>query len=180
MKSLQLPLSAAAVAGLCAGDEVLLSGIVYTARDRVHKIVAAELERAAREKRPPVLPFPLAGQTVYYAGPTPAPPGRVIGSVGPTTSRRMDVYTPALLAAGLRATIGKGQRAAAVAVACARFAAVHFTTYGGCGALLASHVAAAALQALPELGPEAVWRLEVVDFPAVVAIDGRGAVFPAP
>jgi len=173
-----LPLTKEVIETLSAGDEVLISGVVYTARDRVHRIIFDEINAARKEGRKPKLPFPLSGQTVYYCGPTPKPPGRVIGSAGPTTSSRMDRYTPLLLRRGLKGMLGKGERSPAVRKAIARYSAVYFVTYGGCGALLASHVTEARIIAFPELGPEAVWRLSILDLPAVVAIDCKGRVFP--
>ncbi|HNQ34715.1 MAG TPA: FumA C-terminus/TtdB family hydratase beta subunit [bacterium] len=174
MKTVTLPMKKEDLAALEAGQEVLLSGPVYTARDRVHKIIFEEITRARRENRQPKLPFPLRGQTIYYCGPTPTPPGQIIGAAGPTTSSRMDPYTPILLEAGLQAVIGKGKRSPEVQAAFARFGAVYFITYGGCGALLASHVFRVEPIAFPELGPEAVWKLDILDFPARVGIDARG------
>ena len=154
-------------------------GRVYTGRDRVHKILFAEIDKARKAGRNPFLPFPLSGRTIYYVGPTPAPPGRIIGSAGPTTSSRMDRYTPLLLEYGLKGMIGKGDRSEDVRQAIVRFGAVYFVTYGGCGALLASHVKEAEPVAFPELGTEAVLRLKILDFPAVVGIDSRGNVVNA-
>ncbi len=179
MKEVALPLTSQVIASLSAGDEVLLSGVVYTARDRVHRIIFEEIVSAQKKRRKDLsLPFPLAGQTIYYCGPTPTPPGRIIGSAGPTTSSRMDNYTPLLLRYGLKGMIGKGSRNVVVRQAIARYGAVYFVTYGGCGVLLASHIKEAKIVAFPELGPEAVWRLLLVDFPAVVGIDCKGKVFP--
>jgi fumarate hydratase subunit beta len=178
MKEVKLPLRKADLETLRAGDEVLLSGVVFTARDRVHKIIFRKIMTAPKKKKVPVLPFPVSGQTFYYSGPTPPPPGRVIGSAGPTTSSRMDRYTPLLLEHGLKGMIGKGERSAEVRLAIKKHSAVYFVTYGGCGALLASHVKEAKIVAFPELGPEAVWRLVILDFPAVVAIDSKGRVSP--
>ena len=178
MKEITLPLKKSDLETLRAGDEVLLSGVVFTARDRVHKILFHKITADRKKKKIPVLPFPVSGQTFYYSGPTPAPPGRVVGSAGPTTSSRMDRYTPLLLEYGLKGMIGKGERNAEVRLAVKKHSAVYFVTYGGCGALLASHVKEAKIVAFPELGPEAVWRLVILDFPAVVAIDNRGKIFP--
>ena len=175
MKMISLPLQNTDLQNLSAGDEVLLSGIVYTARDRVHKILEAEIEEAKKEKRRPRFPFPISGQTIYYVGPTPAPPGRLIGSVGPTTSSRMDPYTPSLLEYGLKGMLGKGGRSEEVREAIERFSAIYFVTYGGCGALLASHIKEAKIVAFSQFGPEAAWRLVIIDFPAVVGIDSKGA-----
>lgn len=153
---------------LCAGDSISLSGIIYTARDAAHKLLVEALAAGTP------LPFDLRGQTIYYMGPTPARPGQVIGSCGPTTSSRMDAFTPALLAAGLGAMIGKGERSTEVREALKRHHAVYFVTYGGAGALLAKTVRKAETIAYPELGAEAIMRLEVEDFPVIVANDTRG------
>ena len=153
---------------LCAGDSISLSGIIYTARDAAHKRMAEALKKGEP------LPFDIRGQTIYYMGPTPARPGAVIGSCGPTTSGRMDAYTPALLAAGLAAMIGKGERSAEVRESIKKAKAVYFVTYGGAGALLAKTVRASEIVAYPELGAEAILRLEVEDFPVIVANDMRG------
>jgi fumarate hydratase subunit beta len=153
---------------LCSGDSISLSGIIYTARDAAHKRMA----EALRTKQP--LPFDIQGQTIYYMGPTPTRPGSIIGSCGPTTSGRMDSYTLALLAAGLSAMIGKGERSPEVREAIKKSRAVYFVTFGGAGALLAKTVRAAEVIAYPELGAEAIMRLEVEDFPVIVANDMRG------
>ena len=165
---LTLPPSREALASLNAGDEVLLSGPVFTARDSTHERLVAEL-RAGGE-----LPYGLAGQVLFYAGPTPAAAGRPLGSVGPTTAKRMDAWTPELLEAGIVATIGKGARSQAVRDACARLGAVYFAAVGGSAALLATHVTAAEIVAFPELGTEALMRLMLDRFPVFVAIDARG------
>jgi fumarate hydratase subunit beta len=153
---------------LRAGDSLSLSGVIYTARDAAHKRLAETLKSGGP------LPFDLIGQTIYYMGPTPARPGHVIGSCGPTTSGRMDAFTPALLSAGLRAMIGKGERSAEVKEAIKKQRAVYFVTYGGAGALLAKTVRKAEVVAYPELGAEAIMRLEVEDFPVIVANDMYG------
>jgi fumarate hydratase subunit beta len=153
---------------LCAGDSVSLSGVIYAARDAAHKRLTDALKSGK------ALPFELKGQTIYYMGPTPARPGRVIGSCGPTTSGRMDAFTPALLAAGLAVMIGKGERSAEVKEAIKKQRAVYFVTYGGAGALLAKTVRKAEVVAYPELGAEAIMRLEVEDFPVIVANDMHG------
>jgi tartrate/fumarate subfamily iron-sulfur-dependent hydro-lyase beta chain len=163
-----LPPSREALASLEAGDEVLLTGPVFTARDATHVRLAEELRRTGR------LPFELEGQVLFYAGPTPPAAGRALGSVGPTTAKRMDAWTPELLDAGIAATIGKGARAASVREACARDGAVYFAAVGGAAALLATYVASAEVVAWPELGTEALMRLELRRFPAFVAIDARG------
>jgi len=153
---------------LCAGDSISLSGVIYTARDAAHKSLVEALKSGQS------LPFDIKGQTIYYMGPTPARPGQVIGSCGPTTSGRMDAFTPALLAAGLGAMIGKGERSAEVKEAIKKQRAVYFVTYGGAGALLAKTVRKAEMVAYPELGAEAIMRLEVEDFPVIVANDMHG------
>lgn len=153
---------------LNVGDLVELSGVVYTARDQAHKRLVAAL--AAGEK----LPIALTGQTIYYAGPAPGRSGQIIGSIGPTTSSRMDAFTPQLLAAGVRALIGKGDRAGAVVAAIKKNSAVYFVTTGGAAAYLSQFIHRAELIAWPELGPEAIYKLDVKNFPAVVAIDSKG------
>lgn len=163
-----LPVAREALAELSAGDEVRLFGPVYTSRDAGHARLLEALERDG------VLPFGLSGQMIFYAGPTPAAAGRPIGSVGPTTAKRMDFATPALLEAGIVATIGKGVRSEEVRAAHARTGSVYFAPVGGAAALLAKHVVAAEPVAWPELGTEALVRLTLDDFPAFVAIDARG------
>ncbi|MCL1791749.1 MAG: FumA C-terminus/TtdB family hydratase beta subunit [Peptococcaceae bacterium] len=168
-----LPPDPAILKQLKVGDKVLLSGTVYTARDAAHKRIAGALERGE------VLPFDPCGQVIYYVGPTPAglTPGghrRVIGSAGPTTSGRLDVYTPALLQAGLAAMIGKGQRGPEVIEAIRTYQAVYFAAVGGTGALLSQKIISAEVVAYPELGPEAIYQLTVDDFPVVVAVDCLG------
>lgn len=171
MIQLATPLSAKEVAGLRAGDRVLLSGVVYAARDTAHKRLVALIDEG-RE-----LPFDAAGQAIYYTGPSPTKPGQVIGSAGPTTSGRMDQYTPRLLEAGIRVTIGKGRRSAEVVEAMRQFGAVYLGVVGGVAALLAKSITACEVIAFPELGPEAVRRLEVRDFPAFVINDVAGRDF---
>ena len=153
---------------LRAGEELLLSGTVYTARDAAHKRMAALL--AANKP----LPFPLDGAAIYYAGPTPARVGAVCGSFGPTTSGRMDAFAPALYDLGLGATIGKGNRSAAVVDAIRRNRAVYLVAIGGAGAIAARHITSLEEIAFPELGCESVKRMEVADLPLTVAIDSRG------
>jgi fumarate hydratase subunit beta len=153
---------------MCAGDSISLSGVLYTARDAAHKRLVETLKNG----KP--LPFDIKGQTIYYMGPTPTRPGRVIGSCGPTTSGRMDAFTPALLAAGLGAMIGKGERSTEVKDAIKKQHAVYFVTYGGAGALLSQTVRKADIVAYAELGAEAIMRLEVEDFPVIVANDMHG------
>jgi len=165
---LATPLAEDGVLALRAGDAVLLSGAVYTARDAAHQRLLALIEAGEP------LPIELEGQVIYYCGPTPAPPGRPVGSAGPTTSSRMDAYAPILHARGVRATIGKGPRSGAVRRALMEHGAVYLAAVGGAGALLAQRVVAAEVIAFAELGPEAIRRFTVADFPAVVAYDSHG------
>lgn len=167
-KSVNTPLDEAAVESLKSGDLVSISGVVYTARDAAHKKLV-ELIRNGDE-----LPLELAGQVIYYAGPTPSKPGRPIGSAGPTTSYRMDPYAPLLIEHGLKGMIGKGERSESVVEAMKRHKAVYFAATGGAGVLIARSVLSAEVVAYPELGPEAIRRLEVKDLPAIVAQDCRG------
>lgn len=167
-KLLQLPLDNANVEGLSAGDRVLVSGVVYTARDAAHQRLVALLA----DGQP--MPIPLAGQAIYYVGPSPAPPGRVIGSAGPTTSYRMDPYTPQLLARGLKVLIGKGARSQEVKDALIKNKAVYLAAIGGAAALIARCIKNAELVAYPELGPEAILRLQVEELPTVVINDCHG------
>lgn len=153
---------------LRAGDRVLITGILYTARDAAHK----RFQHAIENGEP--LPFSLQNQIIYYAGPTPAKPGKPIGSCGPTTSGRMDCYTPALLSHGLKGMIGKGPRSRETVEAMIRYQAVYFASVGGAAALIAKSVKSCEVIAYPELGPEAVHRLEVEDYPCVVAVDCLG------
>ncbi len=166
--NLNPPLSAGDIADLKAGDEVLITGIIYTARDAAHQKLAELIEQQQD------LPLELEGQVIYYVGPTPPSPGRAVGSAGPTTSSRMDSYTPAILSKGVRATIGKGERSEEVIAALRSHSAVYLAAVGGAGALLAEKIVAASPAAYPELGPEAIYRFEVKDFPAVVVIDSHG------
>jgi fumarate hydratase class I/fumarate hydratase subunit beta len=165
---IDLPVSRERLATLVAGDEVRLFGPVYTSRDAGHELLLAAL---AEENR---LPHGLEGATLFYAGPTPAAAGRPVGSVGPTTAKRMDAATPALLRAGVVAAIGKGARSEQVRAAFAETGSVYFGAVGGAAALLATHVVAAETVAWPELGTEALVRMTLNDFPAFVAIDARG------
>jgi fumarate hydratase subunit beta len=167
-KIIKPPLTDAVVRSLKAGDEALITGTIYTARDIAHKRLCEAISTGRQ------LPFPLEGAIIYFCGPTPAPPGRVIGSAGPTTSSRMDPFSPTLIAAGLKAMLGKGYRNELVRDALKKYCAVHLSTIGGAGALLAKHIVAAEVIAYEDLGPEAIRRLEVVDFPAIVAYDSFG------
>lgn len=168
MKRIKTPLSEEEMNKLKAGEWVLLSGIVYTARDQAHKRLAEAMGK--RQK----LPIDLKGQIIYYCGPTKTPKGRVIGSCGPTTSSRMDAFTPRLLKAGLKGMIGKGSRSKEVIAAIRKYRAVYFLTYAGCGALLSKYVKCAKPVAYRDLGPEAIYKLEVEDFPLIVGIDAEG------
>jgi fumarate hydratase subunit beta len=168
MQKIQLPLSAETIRSLHAGDEVRLSGTVYTARDAAHQ----RLVQMIQEGRP--LPFDLNGAVIYYVGPTPARPGEVIGSAGPTSSYRMDGSTPLLLEKGLKGMIGKGRRSQTVIDAIHASGAVYFVAAGGAGALLGSCIKAAEPVAFADLLSEAVLRLTVEDFPCFVGIDSYG------
>jgi fumarate hydratase subunit beta len=169
IRKITTPLTDEVVESLHAGDEVQISGVIYQARDAAHKRIVAQIE-AGEE-----LPFDLAGAVVYYVGPSPAKPGAVIGSAGPTTSGRMDAYAPLLIEKGLKGMIGKGLRGDAVKQAMQAHKAVYFAATGGAGALLAKRIVGNQVIAWPELGAEACARLEVEDFPAVVVIDCHGA-----
>lgn len=165
----QTPFSAAAARQLRAGQAVLLSGVIYTARDAAHQRMAEQLDQGAP------LPLDLTDQILFYVGPTPAAPGRVLGAAGPTTAGRMDAYAPRLITeCGLRGMIGKGLRSAAVRAACQSHAAVYFGAIGGLGALLGQCVREAAVVAYPDLGPEAIYRLVVDAFPVLVINDTVG------
>jgi fumarate hydratase subunit beta len=167
-RRVELPLTREKAAPLNTGDTVLLSGIVYTARDAAHK----RLDTLLNEDKP--LPFPLQDACIYYAGPTPAAPGRVIGSAGPTTSYRMDAWAPRLLMLGLRGMIGKGERSDEVIRAITWAGALYLGAIGGAGALLSECITASEVIAFEDLGTEAIRRLTVKDFPATVIIDSRG------
>jgi len=166
---IQTPLTDDVVRGLHAGDEVELSGVVYQARDAAHKRLVALLQAGEP------LPFELQGAVVYYMGPSPAKPGHVIGSAGPTTSGRMDAYAPLLMQHGLKGMIGKGLRTAEVKQAMRDAPAVYFAATGGAGALLAQRIVGNEVIAYPELGAEAIARLTVERFPAIVVNDCYGA-----
>jgi fumarate hydratase subunit beta len=167
-KNISLPLTDEVIKDLHTGDSLSLSGILYVARDAAHKRVVAALD----EGKP--LPFDIRGQTIYYMGPSPAPPGRIIGAAGPTTSGRMDSYAPRLIAAGLKGMIGKGARSSAVKEALQKYGTVYLGAVGGAGALLSRSITRSEIIAYEELGPEAVLRIEVKDFPATVINDIYG------
>jgi fumarate hydratase subunit beta len=168
IKKLQPPLNDSIVHSLKAGDEVLISGAIYTARDMAHKRLCEAIDAGQK------LPFEIEGAVIYFVGPTPPRPGRIIGSAGPTTSSRMDAFSPKLLACGLKAMIGKGYRSDEVIDALKKYGAVHLSAIGGAGALLSKHIVSAEVIAYEDLGTEAVRKLQVVDFPAVVAYDSYG------
>ncbi len=167
-KKIQAPLTVDTVKDLRAGDSVLISGIIYTGRDLAHKRLTDAIK--AGEK----LPFDLTGAVIYYVGPSPAKPGQVIGSAGPTTSYRMDSYSPLLMEKGMRGMIGKGNRTPPVIEAMQRYGAVYFAAVGGAGALIARSIKEAKVIAYEDLGPEAVRELRVEDFPAIVINDRYG------
>lgn len=167
-KHLSLPFDRAELAMLEAGEACLLTGSLFTLRDAGHLRLLAELEESGR------LPYALEGQTIFYAGPTPSAAGRPFGAVGPTTSSRMDFATPALYSAGVVASVGKGRRAPSVRQACIDTGSVYFVACGGAAAYLAKCVASSEMIAYEELGPEALRRIEVVDFPVFVGIDVQG------
>jgi fumarate hydratase subunit beta len=168
VRELTLPASTEALAALTAGEEIALTGPLFLARDATHARIAAELERDGR------LPYGLEGQVLFYAGPTPPRAGRPAGAVGPTTSKRMDAWTPALLAAGIAGAVGKGPRSDEVRRAFAGSGAVYFVAVGGSAALYARHVVSAQTIAYAELGTEALVRMEVACFPVFVALDAHG------
>jgi fumarate hydratase subunit beta len=167
--ALHTPLTDDVIMKLKAGDRVLITGVIYTGRDMAHKYMVEGHRKGEK------LPFELKGQILYYTGPTPASPGRPIGSAGPTTSYRMDKYTPYLLELGLKGMIGKGPRGQEVKDAIKKHKAIYFAAIGGAGALISKAIRKAEPIAYPELGTEAVMRLEVEDFPAVVVNDVFGA-----
>lgn len=162
------PLDPRVIERLRAGDQVFISGVIYTARDAAHKRLIEALDHGEE------LPFDIRGQTLYYMGPSPAKPGQVIGAAGPTTSGRMDTYSPRLIAAGLRGMIGKGSRSKEVKEAIKKHKAVYFAAIGGAGALIARSIKRAQVVAYEDLGAEAILRLEVEGFPAIVVNDIHG------
>jgi len=171
---IETPLDEETISKLKIGERVLLNGIVYTARDQAHKRLVDELESARRENRQPNLPFHLEGQVIYYVGPAPARPGMVIGPAGPTTSCRMDPYTPVLLEKGLKGTIGKGRRGKDVIEAMKKYKAIYFVAVGGAAVLISKKIKRVETVAYEDLGPEAICRLDVEDFPLIVANDVYG------
>jgi len=167
-KKIKLPLNDEIVQDLRAGDKLLLSGVIYVARDAAHKRMVEALDKGE------ALPANIKGQTIYFMGPTPARPGNVIGSAGPTTSGRMDAYSPRLLAHGLKGMIGKGSRSQAVKDSIKQYKGVYFAAIGGAGALISKSIRKAEVVAYDDLGAEALRRLEVEDFPVVVINDTYG------
>jgi fumarate hydratase subunit beta len=159
------PLSDEDVEGLKTGDQVLISGVIYTGRDAAHKRLAALIDRGEE------LPIDIRGQIIYYVGPTPARPGKPIGSAGPTTSYRMDPYSPKLMEKGLKGMIGKGMRSQEVIEAMKKYKAIYMAAVGGAAALIAKRIKKSEVIAYEDLGPEAIRRLEVEDFPAIVVND---------
>lgn len=168
MIRLTTPLTVDKIKLLHAGDEVLLSGVVYTGRDAAHKRLMTLIEEGKE------LPFPLENQVIFYVGPTPSKPGKVFGSGGPTTSGRMDAFAPTLIKLGLRSMIGKGYRQAEVKKAIVENSGVYFGAIGGAGALMSNCIKKCEIIAFEDLGPEAIRRLEVEEMPLVVIIDSQG------
>ena len=167
-KEIRLPLTEETIAGLRAGDHATLTGVIYTARDAAHKRLVEALDSGEP------LPIDIKGAVIYYVGPTPERPGRVIGAAGPTTSMRLNPYTPRLMAQGLKATIGKGGRSDEVKEALKKYRGVYFIAVGGTGALLSKRIRKADVVAYEDLGTEAIRRLEVERFPVIVANDMYG------
>ncbi len=168
MFRLKTPLSTQDLTGLHAGDRVAISGVIYTARDAAHRRLIELLDQGKD------LPIPIDGQVIYYVGPSPAPPGKVIGAAGPTTSYRMDAYAPRLIQLGLKAMIGKGKRSQEVKNAMVRHKAVYLAAIGGAGALMARAVKEVEIVAYEDLGPEAIRRMKVEDLPVIVVNDTHG------
>jgi len=167
-KKIETPVTGPLIESLTAGDRLLLSGVVFTARDKAHERLCA---MAARGEK---LPFDPAGELIYYMGPSPAPPGRIIGSAGPTTSSRMDPFTEGILKMGVKGMIGKGRRDAPTRSLLRRYRAVYFATFGGAGAYLAKRITGSELIAFEDLGAEAIYRLRVEEFPVIVVNDTHG------
>lgn len=165
---LELPYTESALSEIRAGDEVVLSGYLYVGRDQVHRRLFSLLERGEKQ------PFDFKGNAIYYMGPSPAPEGCIIGACGPTTSQRMDPFSPALLKAGLRVMVGKGPRSSEVTQAVKEYKGLYLQAYGGCGALYADAVKSVRTIAWSELGPEALTLLEIRDFPAICILDAHG------
>lgn len=170
-KRLTLPYTLDEIKAIRCMNQVLLSGTLYVGRDQVHKRLVDSIEKGLS------LPFDFEGNAIYYMGPSPAPIGFVIGAAGPTTSARMDSFSPLLIEKGLKVMVGKGPRSEAVAEAIKKHKGLYLQAYGGCGALYSSKIKKVEAVAYPELGPEALVRLEVEDFPLVCIIDSEGNVF---
>ncbi|MBU0686272.1 MAG: FumA C-terminus/TtdB family hydratase beta subunit [Candidatus Margulisbacteria bacterium] len=169
MKTIQVPINdVKELAQLKVGDKVLLTGTIITARDQAHKKLVETIKKGKK------LPVNLKGQVIYYVGPSPARPGKVIGAAGPTTASRMDGFAPALYKAGVKITIGKGYRDQTVIKSCKANQSIYLVATGGAGALLSKHIKSAKIVAYGELGTEAIRELEISNFPAVVAIDTKG------
>ena len=168
VKKIETPLSKEVIESLRAGDAVTITGEFFTGRDMAHKRLCDLIDAGSP------LPIELDGAVMYFVGPTPATQGRPIGSAGPTTSSRMDAFSPKLLKAGLKGMIGKGYRDEKVIQALKDYKAIHFATIGGAGALLAKHIVSSQIVAYEDLGTEAIRKLQVVEFPAVVAYDSNG------
>jgi fumarate hydratase subunit beta len=168
IKRITTPLEDSVIEGLKAGEKVFLSGYIYTARDAAHKRFIDALEKGEK------LPLDIKGQIIYYCGPSPAPPGKVIGACGPTTSSRMDAYSPKMLSLGLKGMIGKGKRSQAVKDVIKEYKAIYFGATGGAGALLSKSVVSSETIAYEDLGPEAVVKLEVKNMPLFVINDIHG------
>ena len=166
--NIKSPLDGETIKKLQAGDQVFITGVIYTARDSAHKRIVEALDKGEK------LPLDVANQTIYYMGPSPARPGQPIGSAGPTTSGRMDSYAPRLMAAGLKGMIGKGNRSQAVKDAMKEYKAVYLAAIGGAGALISKSIKKAEVIAYEDLGAEAIRRLEVENFPATVINDSYG------
>jgi len=167
-KLIHTPITKEIVYTLSVGDRVSLCGVIYTGRDAAHKRLAAMIDKGE------TLPIDLKDQTIYYVGPCPAKPGQALGSAGPTTSGRMDAYAPLLMEKGLRGMIGKGLRKQAVVDSMKKNGCVYFAAIGGAGALLAEAIKEAEVVAFPDLGPEAIFKLTVENFPVTVVIDCQG------
>ena len=171
VKYIQAPLSAETIKDLRAGDVVRISGYIYTARDAAHKRLYEAMGRGEK------LPLDLTNNVIYYVGPAPTKPGEVVGSAGPTTSGRMDKYTPAMIEHGMRGMIGKGSRSQEVIDACVKYGAVYMVAVGGAAAVISQSIVGEKMIAFEDLGPEAIRRYEVKDFPAIVCIDSQGNDF---
>lgn len=171
IKYIKAPLTAETVKSLHAGDVVRINGYIYTARDAAHKRLTEALARGEK------LPLDLKDNVIYYVGPSPTKPGEVVGSAGPTTSGRMDKYTPTLIQQGMRGMIGKGLRSKEVIDACVKYGAVYFVAVGGAAAVISKSIVGEQMIAYEDLGPEAIRRYEVKDFPAIVCIDTYGNDF---